>query len=144
MPGGVLFRFPTLQLRPSAGEILRAFLESIGFAVRANLDQIEAVTGRPSSALIAGGGMTRSDLLVQILADASRLPVRRVREAECTGLGCAMLIAAGAGVHPDLDAAVAAMCGHTIVAPDAERCARIVPAFAKWRELYETLGMQSV
>ena len=83
MPGGLLFRFPTLQLRPSAGDLLRAFFESVAYAVRANLAQIEAVTGRPTTRLIVGGGMSRNDLLMQLVADVSGLPLSpRTRAGE--------------------------------------------------------------
>jgi len=144
MPGGLLFRFPTLQLRPTAGAVLRAFLESVAYAVRANMGQIEAVTGTPATRLIAGGGMSRNDLLVQLIADTVGLPVRRACEAENTGLGCAILVANGAGVYPDIASAAAAMCRHQDVAPDPERRAHSDSGFTKWRELYERLEELSV
>jgi autoinducer 2 (AI-2) kinase len=144
MPGGVLFRFPTLQLRPTAGDVIRAFLESIGYAVRANIEQITALTGSPPGALFFGGGMSRNDLLVQLLADGTGLPVRRSNEPESTGLGCAMLVAAGAAVYPSVAAAAQAMGGHRVVAPDPSRRAQADTSFAKWRELYDTLGELSV
>ncbi|MGH7788212.1 MAG: FGGY-family carbohydrate kinase [Candidatus Binatia bacterium] len=144
MPGGVLFRFPTLQLRPTAGEILRAFLESVAFAVRANIEQIEAVTGVAAAHLTAGGGMSRNALLVQWLADATGLSVRRAVEPESTGLGCAVLVAAGAGVHPDIASAVRAMCRFESIAPDDERRDHCARGFAKWRALYDHLETLSV
>jgi autoinducer 2 (AI-2) kinase len=144
MPGGVLFRFPTLQLRPSAGAVLRAFLESVAYAVRANIAQIEAVTGRPTARLVAGGGMSRNDLLMHLIADAVGVPVSRAREAENTGLGCAILVASGAGAYPDIASAARAMCRHDDVAPDPQRGAAIESGFAKWRELYERLETLSV
>ena len=144
MPGGVLFRFPTLQLRPTAGDVLRAFLESIAYAVRANLAQIEAVTGVPTARLIAGGGMSRSDLLMQLISDIVGLPVRRACEAESTGLGCAILVASGAGVYADTTLAARAMCRHADIAPNLERRAQGESGFAKWRELYDSLGNLSL
>ena len=144
MPGGVLFRFPTLQLRPSAGDVLRAFLESVAYAVRANIAQVEAVTGIATTRLIAGGGMSRNDLLIQLITDAVGIPVRRAREPESTGLGCAILVASGCAVYADVAAAARAMCQHDDVAPDAERRAPSESGFAKWRELYTTLETLSV
>jgi autoinducer 2 (AI-2) kinase len=144
MPGGLLFPFPTLQLRPTAGDLLRAFLESVAFAVRANLGQIEAVTGVATQRLIAGGGMSRNDLLIQLIADTAAIPVRRACEAESTGLGCAMLVASGGGVYPDIVAAARAMCRHQDLAPNPARRAQSEAGFAKWRELYEGLENLSV
>ncbi len=144
MPGGIFFRFPTMQLRPGPGALLRSFLDSLGFAVRANLAQIEAVTGALPPGLFAGGGMTRNGLLLQILADVTGLPVRCAAEPECTGLGCAILVAVGAGVYPDIPSAVSAMCRHRDIAPDAGRHRSYGAPFAKWRELYDTLDQLSI
>lgn len=144
MPGGVLFRSPTMQLRPGAGDLLRAFFESVAFAVRANLEQITMLTGCVPSRLIAGGGMARSDLLVQLVADIIGLPVDRASEPESTGLGCAMLVAAGAGIHADLSGAVAAMGGHQRLEPNRDRRALSDAKFAKWRELYANLDQLAV
>ena len=144
MPGGILFRFPTLQLRPCSGDILRAFLESIAYAVKANIAQIQSVTGSVTAAVTVGGGMSRNALLLELIADAAGVPVRRAREAESTGLGCAVLVAAGSGVYPDIGAAAGAMCRHDAIAPQAERLDQCASGFAKWRELYESLENVSV
>jgi sugar (pentulose or hexulose) kinase len=144
MPGGLLFPFPTLQLRPSRGDLLRAFLESVAYAVRANLEQITTVTGTAPERVIVGGGMSRSRLLVQLIADATGLPVRRALEPENTGLGCAILVAQGAGVHSNVHAGVRAMCRHEDIAPDPNRRAAVERGFAKWRELYTRLEELSV
>ncbi|MDX2168583.1 MAG: FGGY-family carbohydrate kinase [Deltaproteobacteria bacterium] len=144
MPGGVFFRFPSLQLRPTAGDLLRAFFESIAYALRANLAQIEAVTGRTVTTLIAGGGMSRNDLLMQWAADCVGVPIRRAVEPQSTGLGCAMLVAAGSGAYGDLAAAARAMCAHTEVHPDTGRRAALDSTYAKWCELYATMEGLSV
>jgi autoinducer 2 (AI-2) kinase len=144
MPGGLLFRFPTLQLRPSAGGLLRAVLESIAYAVRANVAQIEVVTGQPAARLLVGGGMSRSDLLVRLIADIVGCPVRRAGAAECTGLGCAILVASGAGLYANTAAAAQAMCRHEEIAPNPARRSQADCGFAKWRELYDSLGGLSV
>jgi autoinducer 2 (AI-2) kinase len=139
MPGGLLFPFPTLQLRPTAGEFLRAFLESIAYAVRANAEQITTVTGHAAAELIVGGGMSRSPLLVRFVADIAGLPVRQALEPQSTGLGCAMLVAAGAGAHADVAAAVRAMCRHQTILPDETRREAVGAAYRKWRGLYESI-----
>jgi autoinducer 2 (AI-2) kinase len=144
LPGGIVFRFPAMQLRPSAGDLLRAFIESLAFAVRCNLSLLEPLTGGPAERLIAGGGMTRSRRLVQTLADVTGLGVRCATEAECTGLGVAILAAAGAGLHSDLASAAKAMCRHEDFAPDAETRGRYELGFAKWCELYNELDKLAI
>jgi sugar (pentulose or hexulose) kinase len=123
---------------------LRAFLASIAYAVRANVDQITAVTGRRPAEIIIGGGLSRSQLLVRLLADVGGLPVRRAIEPQSTGLGCAMLVAVGAGAQPDPASAVRAMCRHVIVAPDEGQRDAVDAGFRKWRELYDSLETHSI
>ncbi len=144
LPGGIFFRFPALQLRPRAGDLLRALLESVAFAVRANLEQLAAVSGQSDAVLRVGGGMSRHGLLVQLVADVIDRPVLRACEPQCTGLGCAVLVAVGAGIHPDVASAAAAMCRHERIEPDARRGAALAAGYARWRALYDTLETVSV
>lgn len=144
MPGGLFFRFPSLQLRPGAGDLLRAFLDSVAFALRANLAQIEAVTGRAPSHLLVGGGMSCDDLLLELAASCTGLPLRRAGEPQSTALGAAMLVAAGSGAYADLDHAARAMVRHTEVSPDPARRVALDDGFAKWSELYRTMEALSV
>ena len=104
----MLFPFPTLHVRPDRATLLRAFLESVGYALRANIAQIEGVTGKPTRELTLSGGMSRSAVLTRIIADVSGLPVRIAAEPESAALGCAVLIAANAD-HGDLRSAAATM-----------------------------------
>jgi glycerol kinase len=53
--------------------------------------------------------MSANDWLAQDLADMLCLPVQRPADVETTARGAAMLAAVGAGLHPDLEAAAAAM-----------------------------------
>lgn len=144
MPGGLFFRFPTMQLRPGAGDLLRAFFASIAYAMRANLAQIEAVTGRTVDTLIAGGGMSRNDLLMRFAADCLGIPIRRALEPQSTGLGCAVLVAAGGGAYTDITSAAAAMCAHQEIAPDGSQRAAMDSGYTKWCELYDTMEGLSV
>jgi L-ribulokinase len=142
--GGIFFRFPSLQLRPNAGELLLSFFESLAFAVRGNVEQLQAVLSYAPTCLIAGGGMSRNELLLQLLADVTGLTVRCAEEPESTGLGCAILTACGAGVYDDVGKAAAAMCRHRAIHPDDQRRDRYETAFKKWRELYDVLDTLSV
>jgi autoinducer 2 (AI-2) kinase len=143
-PGGIFFRFPSLQLRPNAGELLLSFFESLAFAVRGNVEQLQAVLSYAPACLIAGGGMSRNELLLQLLADVTGLTVRCTEEPESTGLGCAILAASGAGVYGDVGKAAVAMCRHREIHPDDQRHDRYETAFKKWRELYDVLDTLSV
>ncbi len=136
-PGGMLFPFPALHVRPDRATFVRAFLESIGYALRGNIGQIEAVTGRAAAELTLSGGMTRSAVLPRVIADVTGLPVQVAREPESAALGCAMLIAAAeSGGFGD---AARTMVQRVRIEPDAQQHERYEAPYAKWRELYERL-----
>src|SRR4029453_17324389 len=114
----ILFPFPTMHMRPDAGELLRAFLESIAFAVRGNMEQLQTVTGRWPEKLLCGGGMSRNALLIELLADVAAMPVQQATEPESAALGVAMLLATGAGLYANLATAARAMGRHEMREPD--------------------------
>ncbi len=138
-PAGLVFRFPLLHIdRPVRGEILRGFLESVAFAVRGNWEQIQRMTGVSLPILWVSGGMVRSPTLTRIIADALGVPLAVATVPESASLGCAVLAAVGAGLHPSVPEAVAAMTRAARVEPDPARSAAYGECYAKWREVYQT------
>ncbi len=144
-PAGMLFRFPLLHVdRPARGEVLRAYVESIAYALRGNCEQIAAVAGRPIPLLTLSGGMTQSPTLVQLVADTLAVPVSVAAVPESASLGCAMLAAIGAGMHAGIDDAVPAMTGARRVEPDPRRTAECDDRYRKWRNVYDQLQTWSL
>jgi sugar (pentulose or hexulose) kinase len=142
-PGGILFPFPSGLMRPDRGALVRAFLESVGYALRANLEQMARLTGSPVSQLTVSGGMSRSSVLTHVIADIVGVPVRVAEEPESAALGCAVLIAAN-GTKDGLRAAVRTMVRHARVEPDAGQHEKYEPSFARWRDLYNHLENTSL
>jgi sugar (pentulose or hexulose) kinase len=137
-PAGMLFRFPLLHVdRPVRGEVLRAYVESIAYAIRGNCEQIVAVAGRPIPLLVLSGGMTQSPTLVQLVADTLGAPLSVAAVPESASLGCAMLAAIGAGVYADIGEAVSAMAGARRVDPDPRRVVECDERYRKWRSVYD-------
>ncbi len=142
---GLVFRFPLLHVdRPQRGEILRSFVDNVAFAIRGNLEQIAAVAGRPIDVLHVSGGLTRSPTLLRTLAAAVGVPVEVALVAESASLGSAMLAAVGAGVHPALADAVAAMAHSRRVEPDGAERPAVEERYGRWRQVYETLRTWSL
>lgn len=138
-PGGILFPFPAMHVRPDRATLVRAFLESIGFALRANLAQLAAVTGEPANVLTLSGGMTRSAILTRIVTDIVGVHVRVAEEPESAALGCAILMAAH-GVPGEVTRRARTMVRHTPLEPHGERHEQYEAPYTKWRELYNRLG----
>ena len=139
--GGVLFRFPILHLdRPDRGDVLAGFMDNLTFAVRGNVEQLVATSGRPVTTLRVSGGMAQSRPLVQRLADSLAMPVRVSTVLESASLGCAVLAAVGAGIYPSLPAAVAAMTSSSVVQPEPDAVSASAERYARWQDLSGRLG----
>lgn len=117
------------------GHLYRALLEGIAFDLRHGAELLQRVSGTRLSELRVGGGGSQSDLAVQIIADVLDLPVRRPASVELSARGAAIVAAAGSGLHPSVDAAVAAMVPDSpVLFPDPTRVATYNRLY---REVYE-------
>lgn len=92
-----------LTLGTTRGHIVRAFLESLGFQLRAILDTIASETGLRVDRLYLGGGVSTSDEACQIQADLLGIPTIRSAFTETTARAAALLAGLGAGVWHTID-----------------------------------------
>ncbi len=89
--------------------------------------------------MAAGGGAT-TRLWLEIKAAAYGCPALTVEEPECGVVGAAVLAAAAVGLHPDLDAAAAAMVRPAgEIHPDPQTA----EAYARMRPLFDELHAAS-
>ncbi len=72
------------------GALVRAFLEGLALRYRKVIQDLEAVTGRPTEVIHIIGGGSRNRLLCQLTADATRCPVL-AGPAEATASGNVLL-----------------------------------------------------
>jgi glycerol kinase len=84
--------------------LARAALEATAWQVREVADAMAADAGIPLSELRVDGGMTASEVLLQIQADVLDVPVVRPQVTETTCLGAAYAAGLAVGLWPDLDA----------------------------------------
>ena len=103
---GALLGFDGTQGR---GAVHRAILEGIALTMVEHVEAMERGLGRRQSALVVSGGGAGSDVMMQIVADVFGRPASRPLLTDAAGLGAAICAAVGVGLHPDVDAAVAAM-----------------------------------
>ncbi|HWE65835.1 MAG TPA: glycerol kinase GlpK [Acidimicrobiales bacterium] len=84
-------------------QFARACVEAMAFQVRDMTDAMAAASAYPLSALRADGGAAAMDLLLQLQAEQSRMPVARPQSLESTGLGAATLAGLVEGMWGSLD-----------------------------------------
>jgi xylulokinase len=115
----------------------RAVYESIGFVIRHILEIAETAAGSPAGEVIVCGGGSRSRFWNQVKADILQRPVRPTLAPESACLGAAMLAAAGAGLHPDVQDASARMAQFgSPFRPDPLLKDAYDMAYRKYRALY--------
>ncbi|MBA2354366.1 MAG: ribulokinase, partial [Acidobacteria bacterium] len=133
----------TLATRPE--HIYRALVESTAFGTRVIADALTQ-GGVPITRLVAGGGLTRNRLLMQIYADVVGLEIEVAGASQASALGAAMLgaVAAGrqAGGHATVEDAAAAMAPAPTdrYRPDPTAHRRYDALYAIYGELYDAFG----
>jgi glycerol kinase len=99
-----------LSFATGKAHIVRAALEAMAHQTH-DLAAAFAADGAAWKELRIDGGMAANDWMAQDISDLTGLNVTRPDFVETTALGAAMLAAVGAGLHPSLEAAAAAMIG---------------------------------
>jgi autoinducer 2 (AI-2) kinase len=134
--GAITFPLPLAMWSLDRADLLRATLEAAAYAIRANIEQLEEVSGRRIERLKLAGGMSRSALFAQILADVLDRPIEVARSPETTALGAAALAFVATGTYGSIDEAVAAMTEpRNVVTPDLRTSATYDDCYARWRML---------
>ncbi len=117
----------------SAGHLARAAVEAIAYQVRDVFDAMQGEAGAPLNTLLADGGASRNDLLMQFQADLLGCRVLRSNSAEMSPLGAAFLAGLATGVWSDEADLVALIPSRDCFEPrmSAERREAL---YAGWRE----------
>ena len=133
---GFLFENPPFATRPTTGSFLRGFLANVACAARANLEQIEDLTGQPVDSLTLSGGMTRLPSLLREFARTTPRPLLVSEEPHATALGAALLAAVGARTHASVAEAAAAMVRVRPLEQHADFSDAGDAEYATWRKRY--------
>ena len=136
--GATIFGLDTLRPeRAGKPEIIRATLESVCYAVRANCEVLEEVSGLKVEALRICGGQTRSKLWVQMQADILGVPLLVSRSEEATALGTIICAGVGSGAYNSFPEAAELVTHFTTIEPHPEVHNEYQPFYERWRTLYE-------
>jgi glycerol kinase len=113
--------------------LARAALEATAWQVREVVDAMAADTGLSMSELRVDGGMTASEVLLQIQADVLDRPVVRPQVTETTCLGAAYAAGLAVGFWPDLASLRANWSAESTWRPQMP-AGRRDAEYARWRK----------
>jgi sugar (pentulose or hexulose) kinase len=103
---GAIIGFGDVHTR---AHVYRAILEGLAYALREGKERTERRSGVSITELRVAGGGSQSDPALRVTADVFGLPTARPHTYEASGLGAAIDVAVGLGLHPDFDTAVSEM-----------------------------------
>ncbi len=120
--------------------VARATLEGLAYAVRANLEQLVEVSGHDPAELRLAGGLSRSRMWGQLVADVCSRPVRYCGASpvahEASLLGAAICAAVGGGHYEGLEQGVDALVAQSACfEPGQDAAARYAGLFDDWQTL---------
>ncbi|HRF46972.1 MAG TPA: FGGY-family carbohydrate kinase [Anaerolineales bacterium] len=127
-----------LTLGHTRAHVARAFFDSLGFQLRAILDEIALKAGISVTTLKVGGGLSASDLACQIQADWLGMPVVRPRFAQTTARAAALLAGLGVGFWRSQHELPRLASEATVFEPRLDVDAREA-GFARWQRAVRTV-----
>lgn len=131
--------FCGLSLATTKGDMVRAVLEGAAYGLRHNMAVAEEA-GFAVRQLACVGGGAASHLWNQIKADILQRPVHLPMAATGAAMGDAIIAAVGAGLYPNVQAAVDAMVRRgQVFTPNPELAARYNALFRIYINLYPAL-----
>ncbi|HVY91857.1 MAG TPA: FGGY-family carbohydrate kinase, partial [Bryobacteraceae bacterium] len=117
----------------TSAHVARATIESIAFQVHDVLDAMRKDTGIPLPVLMADGGASRNDLLMQFQADMLGCPVVRTSSADLSARGAAWLAGLATGFWSSMEE-LAALPRETERFEPGPGAARREALLAGWRD----------
>jgi sugar (pentulose or hexulose) kinase len=91
--------------------LYRSILEGLAYGLREGKEQIEKRSGKKITKLRISGGGSQSDAAMQLTADIFGIPAERPSTFETSGLGAAINVAVGLGLHSNYQVAIKKMTG---------------------------------
>ncbi|MFC5059504.1 ribulokinase [Saccharothrix xinjiangensis] len=128
-------------LATRAEDTYRALLEATAYGTRVIVDSYTDA-GIPVTELVIAGGLVKNELLMQIYADVTNLPLSVIGSEQGPALGSAMHAAVAAGAHADIRAAADAMGSvrRGVYQPIPANVEAYEQLFAEYQELHDHFG----
>ncbi len=130
-----------LSLDHTPGHLYRSAIEAICFEQAIATTSVEESLNVRASNIVASGGGTNSQLIMQCLTSIMGRPIAISPVKEAAALGAAMLAAIGAGWFTDTKQAAASMCTEPteLIEPDSNLVENYGPLKTVYEDLYSEL-----
>ena len=139
--GGIVFPVPMTLSGPTRAHLVRAALEGLAYALRANVEQAERVAAIPANRISLGGGMTRTKSFVRIMSDVMGRPIDVADGPESTAVGAAHVARAAIGQFTSIGDAVDSTPHLTrTMDPDPHTAADYRDLYRAWLDTQQALG----
>ena len=142
--GGLIFPVPLTFGGIGRGHAARAALEATSFAVRANLEQLESVSGVAASRIALGGGMTATSSWVEMLPNVLGRPVEVASAPDVTASGAYVTAVAALDGLDSLSARAEASASTTTIDPSPVDSAEYEDLYGRWSEVARHLEASGV
>ena len=137
--GGLVFPVPLTFADIGRGHAARAALEALSFAVRANIEQLESVSGATASTVAVGGGMTATSSWVEMLPNALGRPVQVASAKNVTACGAYLTATAALDGVDSLPGYAESLASTTTIEPKAVGSAEYEDVYRRWTAMVERL-----
>ena len=126
----------------SKAHVYRAVIEGLAYALLEGVQTLEKRGKTRIRKLAVSGGASQSNQICQISADVFNRPLVRGRTTETSGLGAAIITAAGVGIYPSIPAAMENMVAYDVTfEPDAGNASIYHELFRRvYLKIYPSLG----
>jgi autoinducer 2 (AI-2) kinase len=142
--GGFLFPVPFSVVNLQRAQIVRAVLENLCFAIKANCIQLETISGMKIKEVRIGGSLAKSQCLIETLAAVLDIPVTVPELTDVSGLGTAMCAAVGSGAYSSVEEAMTAMRPEArLIEPDRLAVLEYDEWYRRWTATADWLGKMS-
>lgn len=136
-PRGIVGLPPMQGDEVGLADVIRATMEAIAFAVRANIEQLERVSDTIAPAIKICGGQAKNAFWLQMQADVLQRPLVVSTSEESTAFGAAIAAAYGIGDYDSLATAATALSGGRIVEPEETTSREYDQPYGRWLDRYE-------
>ena len=138
--GGLLFPVPMTFSGVGRGHVVRASIEAMAYTLRANVEQIEEVSGTDVPSVAVGGGMTRSRTFLRVLTDVLGRPVSIAPGPETTAIGASLCARTSLGAFASLgEAAESVRPAMTVSEPNPRSAAEYDDLYGRWLEITDRM-----